>query len=87
MCSADSIDRHKRRLDKFRRDQVHFKYLQNKGYNSLDIADRLIHNMLETLYIGVKVQYPEVSEQELKIKLRQIALQDMKIKNLAKEAK
>ena len=87
MSGEDPNDSHKRRLDKFRQDQAHLEYLQKKGYNSLEIADQLIHNMLETLYISVKVRYPKASDQELKAKLREIALQDMKIKKLAKKVK
>ena len=71
-----------RRIAKFRRDKEHFQYLINKGFHQLDIASRLIHNMLFSMRIGLENKYPDVSSDEIHEKMKKIMENDMKIKKL-----
>ena len=78
------FDREKERFAKFKRELDHFTYLKKKGYTSLEIADILIHEMLETLRIGIQMRYPNADDEEIKRKMMQIALQDLSLKKRAR---
>ncbi len=53
--------REQRQRHKFSEEEQHFEYLLKRGLNSLDIADQLIHIMLEISREGLKNQFPEAS--------------------------
>jgi len=72
------------RKAKFFREQSHLAYLKNKGLSNLEIAGRLIHEMLALLKAGVQKKYPDASESEIDQKMREIAELDHKIKKLHK---
>ena len=72
------------RKEKFLREQSHLLYLKNKGMSNLEIAGRLIPEMLMLLKAGVQARYPDASTSEIDQKLREIAEFDMKIKKLHK---
>lgn len=80
MSAIDFLDRQNEREAKFRRELEHFNYLKQKGYNSLDIADKLIHEMLETLKYGIKLRNPNANADQIRQKMLQIAVQDQLLK-------
>ena len=80
MSLMNSLDRKKESEAKFKRELEHFNYLKQKGYNSLDIADKLIHEVLETLKFGIILRNPKATIEDIKQKMMLIALQDQKIK-------
>jgi hypothetical protein len=72
--------RKKRALEKFREDQAHIDYLLKKGWTSFEIADQLTHFMLVTLKEGVKMNNPNLSEEETKQKIKEIIMFEDKFK-------
>lgn len=84
MSQVESFDRESERIAKFKRELAHFTYLKEKGYNSLEIADKLIHGMLETLKWGVQSRYPDADAEEIRKKLMEIALRDLRLKKIAR---
>ena len=62
-----------RRKEKFQKDETHINYLLAKGIHPLEITDRLIHIMLELMREGLKNDFPEVNEQEISKKMRDLA--------------
>ena len=69
------------RREKFQREQAHVQRLLFRGLHPVEIADRLIHIMLEVLFEGFKLKYPHLDEQELKLKMREHVLFYDKMKN------
>ena len=72
------------RKAKVQRELAHFEYLKKKGLTSLEIADRLNHEMFETMKIGLKMKYPNDSEEFILQKMREIAELNIKIKSCRK---
>ncbi len=65
------MDLLKIRKEKYRQDQIHFEYLLAKGLHPIEIADNLIHIMLEVMTEGIRNQYPTASNDEISRILRQ----------------
>ncbi len=72
--------RTERQWQKFEEEERHFQYLIAKGYTSANIADILIHNMLEIMKVGIKNQHPEFTEREILVHLREIINADKDLK-------
>ncbi len=62
--------RAERQWQKFGEEERHFEYLHARGLTSVEIADRLIHTMLEVLREGIKNQHPNATEAELRMLLK-----------------
>ncbi len=62
--------RERRQRQKFFEEEEHFEYLLKRGLNSIDIADQLIHIMLEVSREGFKNQYPTASDAEIRNLMR-----------------
>ncbi len=62
--------REQRQRQKFSEEEQHFEYLLKRGFNSIDIADHLVHIMLELSREGLKNQYPGASDEEIRKLLR-----------------
>jgi hypothetical protein len=78
-----SESRLKRNLAKIRRENLHFKYLiETKGLHSLEIADRMIHEMFTVMRIGLKNKFPNASSLEIRKKMIEIVERDRKLKSL-----
>ena len=71
-----------RQRQRFLEEERHFEYLLKHGFNSVDIADRLIHIMLEISREGLKNQYPNASDVELRNLLRTQLTEYEDLKNL-----
>ncbi len=74
--------REQRQRQKFLEEERHFEYLLKRGFNSLDIADHLIHIMLEISREGLKNQYPGASDADIRKLLRAQLDEHEDIKNL-----
>lgn len=53
------------RKRKFQRDDAHFNYLLAKGIHPVEMADGLIHIMLDVMREGFRNQYPRASNEEI----------------------
>jgi hypothetical protein len=65
------MDLLKIRKEKYRQEQGHFEYLLAKGLHPIEIADDLIHIMLEIMTEGIRMQYPDASNDDILGILRQ----------------
>ena len=65
------MDLLKTRKEKYRKDQEHFEYLLAKGLHPIEIADNLIHIMLEVMTEGLRNQYPTATDDEVRRVLQQ----------------
>jgi hypothetical protein len=65
------MDLLKTRKDKYRQEQRHIDYLLAKGLHPIEIADELIHIMLEIMTEGLRNQYPTATDDEILRILRQ----------------
>lgn len=74
-------DRFQRLMEKFLRDKQHFDYLKKRGLTSLEIADRLIHNMFVMMRAGLECKYPDSTPQEINEKMRKISERELSIRN------
>ena len=75
-------ERLNRRVSKFRRDWMHFRYLIKKGLHPLDIADRLNHNMIISMQVGLSNKYPDASIEDIREKMKLLIENSQKLKNL-----
>ncbi len=73
-------ERLNRRISKFRREQIHFQYLLEKGHHPVDIADQLNHNMFCSMRIGLENKYPDASNEEIDAKLKLLIENNHKLK-------
>jgi len=64
------MDLLKTRKEKYRQEQGHIDYLLAKGLHPIEIADELIHVMLEVMTEGLRNQYPTATDDEILRKLR-----------------
>ncbi|MHA1650721.1 MAG: hypothetical protein ACTSYB_11050 [Candidatus Helarchaeota archaeon] len=60
-----------RRKKKFQREEEHFNYLLAKGIHPVEMADRLIHFMLDVMRTGFKNQYPNATDEEIDSMMRE----------------
>ena len=75
-----SQSRAARQWKKFEDEERHFNFLAARGLSSVAIADQLIHYMLDVLETGVRNQHPEWTEEEIKHHLRELIVNDEKLK-------
>ncbi len=68
--------RAKRQRQKIDEEERHFRYLAARGYTSTQIADTLIHNLLEAMKVGIKNQHPDFTEEQILLKMRDIITED-----------
>ena len=80
-------DNLKRRIEKFRTNESHFKYLMKKGYSSIEIMDKIIHELLVILKEGLKSKYTELTEKDILKKMREISENELKLKSFHKDLK
>ncbi|MHA1144251.1 MAG: hypothetical protein ACTSRW_05895 [Candidatus Helarchaeota archaeon] len=55
----------KQRKNKFLREMHHLQRLEEKGFHNLEIADRLIHGLIDLMQQGVRNQHPGASEKQI----------------------
>ena len=75
----------KQKVEKFNRNNQHFDYLFAKGMHSIEIADHLIHILLDFMYEGFKNQYPNESKKKIELRMRDVIKNQIKIKNLSRK--
>ncbi|HME53584.1 MAG TPA: hypothetical protein VKM55_15265 [Candidatus Lokiarchaeia archaeon] len=63
-------ERVKRLREKWQLENRTFQHALDMGYTSLDVADELIHQTLKLLEAGVRSQFPQATEQEIKMEMR-----------------
>ena len=80
-----SQSRAARQWKKFEDEERHFNFLVARGLSSVSIADQLIHYMLDVLETGVRNQHPEWTEEEIKHHLRELIMNDEKLKRQGHE--
>lgn len=66
--------------DKFKRDQEHINYLFAKGYTSFQIADQLIHYMIQGLRQSIINEEPNLTEDQINLKMRENIIEYDRIK-------
>ena len=74
-----------RAREKWNQEMVHFHRLQDRGWNSLDIADYLIHQTFQMLRAGILSRFPQATESEIKQKMRESVLLYEKLKQRGRE--
>ncbi len=57
--------RHQRIAQKFAEEQAHIQYLLQQGWHPLDIADQMMHHLLELLRESIFQQHPEWTEDQI----------------------
>lgn len=77
-----SLDRFKIKLEKYNKNNEHIDYLIAKGIHPIEIMDRMIHILLDLLYEGTKNRYPNESKNEIYIRMRNIARNQLKLEKL-----
>ncbi|MBD3185294.1 hypothetical protein GF325_00585 [Candidatus Bathyarchaeota archaeon] len=63
--------REKLMISKRLAEEEHFKRLQSRGFDSITIADRLIHATLDALMEGFRSKFPGISERDLIRRMRE----------------
>ncbi len=67
MCDSRISDL---RWRKYQKEQDHIQKLLEKGFHPIEIADRLIHLVLQTMAEGYKNDHPHLTETEILSKMR-----------------
>ncbi len=70
--ARNRTSREEEEIEKFKREWRHFKYLEKQGFTSLEIADKLVHEMFEAMKMGLRTRFPQKSEAEIQQELRKI---------------
>lgn len=65
--------------EKYEQYQAHIKYLLDKGWDPLKIADQMTHFMILSLREGFRNQHPEWSEVRLLQAMREKIVQDKQL--------
>ncbi|QEE15967.1 hypothetical protein DSAG12_01795 [Promethearchaeum syntrophicum] len=66
--------RHRRFREKYRQDKNHIKYLIEKGWHPLDIADQMTQYTIIMLKEGIHKRHPEWTSEEILTEMRRLVL-------------
>ena len=72
--------RHQRFKEKYRQDKNHIKYLIEKGWHPLDIADQMTQFTIIMLKEGIHKRHPEWTSEEILTEMRRLVLLDKKMR-------
>jgi len=71
--------RHRRFKEKYRQDRNHIKYLIEKGWHPLDIADQMTQYIIIMLKEGIHKRHPEWTSEEILAEMRRLVLLNSKM--------
>ena len=71
--------RHRRFKEKYIQDKNHIKYLLEKGWHPLDIADQMTQYTIIMLKEGIHKRHPEWTSEEILTEMRRLVLLNSKI--------
>ena len=71
--------RHRRFREKYKQDRDHIKYLLEKGWHPLDIADQMTQYTIIMLKEGIHKRHPEWTSEEILTEMRRLVLLNSKM--------
>ena len=71
--------RHRRFKEKYRQHKNHIKYLIEKGWHPLDIADQMTQFTIIMLKEGIHKRHPEWTSEEILAEMRRLVLSNSKM--------